>query len=224
MNTSCFWYTCTLIVAAQMTIFCTTGCALFKLFKPSDPDDLQFVSVIVEPAQAANQTADRTDSGLSNDNLTITFSSRVNLMQFMSGNYDFRYHDVAPCADWHEGRLTHASRFKTDPDIYWRDTPIEARAKAGILPESDSELYYYRVRVAADNRPFPKLTGNYYGKGAPRLSYDLRAEPQDICLIIYGSQYFGPSFETNIVKIPRDAIVKAFQSAQQSRIGDAENR
>lgn len=220
MRTNCFWSISALIVALQLAIFCTTGCALFK---PSDPDDLRFVSVVVEPAERVNP-AGGIDKNQPDDSLKITISSSVNLMKFMSGNYDYIYHDIAPCADWREARTTGASRFWGDRDIFWHGVPIDAYTKTAILPESGGQLYHYDIKIEVSDRHVPKPRGGSYGNSAYRLPYDLSAEPQDICLLVHGSQYFGPTFETNTVKIPRDAIIKAFQTAQQNRIGNAERR
>jgi len=177
-----------------------TGCSLIVKQGPSDLRFVQ-VSLVNDGGTTGGQGAQRRPKVL-----VVTLASERDLSADFEKTGAYPRVDARTCSAGSPSVriLAQFPHFgELDPYEY---APAVRQADDAARAATSKVIYFYHVSFDAKfDRAFDEFT-----------VYDLRKDPQDVCITIGGNPYLGigVGVSTNKVVVPRDAIAAALKAAQ----------
>jgi len=177
-----------------------TGCSL--IFKQG-PSDLRFVQVTV--ANRGGTTAGK-NTPLAPPVLVVTLASERDLSADFEKTGAYPRVDVRTCSRGSTPVkiVAQLPPFRElDPYEY---APQVRQADDAARAAASKVIYFYHVSFdSRSDQPFDEFA-----------AYDLRKDPQDVCITIEGNPYLGigVGVSTNKVVVSRDAIAAALKAAE----------
>lgn len=130
--------------------------------------------------------------------LKIEFTSATNLSQFVI-EHSYNLGNTAFLCDRPNDRLTLSFSY-----VFWRGTRLGLQEADPIQRLNELSkvqvTYYIFIDVADKERPLDK---------PPQKAFDLRQNPENICVYVRGGNESGRGYKSNVVVVPKDAIAAA---------------
>jgi hypothetical protein len=93
------------------------------------------------------------------------------------------------------------------PYLYAGNSYVSSTATDKLeASKSDEFLYHLYLQVARK--------ADLNGLGETEPAYDLRTNPRDLCLTIHGGNMIGGSFDSTVLRVPKEAISEAVNSTR----------
>lgn len=194
----------TLAVARRAPLLCiliyftaTSGCSALL---PPGPQDLNLTSVRLFDL---DYVVPRTRK----QNVAINFSSGTDLAAYAHDHVFSINASVSLCAK--DGKSS--SMIYKYESVYWNGNEISPYMDASKNSEANStrdmpRVYSVYIPVNQDEHMSP-----VYGD-PPIPAYDLRRNPEDLCLYLHGGDAFGRYFTSNSLVVPKTTLALALSA------------
>lgn len=187
------------------------ACALLS---PSAPDDLKFETISAIDTKTLHapeqgEVARKTFNPSLGKVLEVKFSSRGNILKYKQ-NWGDTYIWAVACRDWKDlGKMEQDSSGGYHPvgplgmqasSVYWNDINVFNKFAENGPQGTEPFIYHFYIDVRRKS------------KYQPHASYDLNTNADDVCFQITSAEMFRQGAKTNVVTIPKEAIVTALTS------------